>query len=293
MLDPKETFNVFTQLRRAFYNTTFVKKNPGVQRNGFVFVAYSFHNGRGTGRNDDSNYKLPKVLEALPVRVVAFHLCHDHTLKEKTFAMVKAGFDPSAQIRIRSHFGTLLSGRTVHSPQWKHHIHPLRFYCFVVGSHEEVMASLQGHGIEPGVIPIAEDGTLTDLEDYHRRLNLQRREERRSQPQRRVIHVPGEHDVLFGKGSPFQNHSGNKALRSLILAYQERYHKAEKGNKIKVAQEIVDTIEQSSGLFLRQEGSVWVVVENKVAKNKVSTAFRTLKMDQKRFRERRGSMKNA
>ncbi|CAJ1970007.1 unnamed protein product [Cylindrotheca closterium] len=244
-----------SMLRRAFYNSMVELQDPDFQKKGYVLVAYSFNNGRGIGGQADGNYKFPKLTESLPIRVSALHVCHDGTLKRENISMVKAGLNSQAQLRTRDHYGT----------------------------HEEVMSILQGHGIERGIIPIAEGGEITDLGAHRQRLLAQRSAERWAKPRRRIVHVPGEHDVLFGKGSPIQNHAGNRALRSLVLEYHERYFRAEKGQKIKIAQEIVDIIiTQNSGVFLREDDGVWVTVENSVARTKVSAAFRTLRMDQKR-----------
>jgi hypothetical protein len=76
-------------------------------------------------------------------------------------------------------------------------------------------------------------------------------------------------DVLFGKG--------NKKFRALIADCQKSYEKAKKGEKISLAQEIVDTVIESSGMFLKPDGDVWLPVENDAARTKVSVAFRTLR----------------
>jgi hypothetical protein len=151
----------------------------------------------------------------------------------------------------------------------------------VIGSHDECLASLRGHGIEPGVIPVAEGGTISDIDSYRQRLVRQRRQERLSQPRRTTIYVAMSCDVLFGKGIPIQNHVGNKKFRALIADCQKRYEKAKKGEKIILAQEIVDTVIESSGMFLKPDGGMWLSVDNDAAKTKVSGVFRTLRMDQR------------
>jgi hypothetical protein len=146
-----------------------------------------------------------------------------------------------------------------------------------IGSHDECLASLRGHGIGPDVIPVAEGGTISDIDSYRQRLVRQRRQERLSQPRRSMIYVPMSCDVLFGKGFPIQNHVGNKKFRGHIGDFQKRYEKAKKGEKIILAQEIVDTVIESSGMFLKLDGDVWLPVENDAARTKVSVSFRTLR----------------
>jgi hypothetical protein len=97
-----------------------------------------------------------------------------------------------------------------------------------------------------------------------------------------MIYVPMSCDVLFGKGFPIRNHVGNKKFRALIADCQKSYEKAKRGEKIILAQAIVDTLIESSGMFLKPDGDVWFRVENDVARTKVSDAFRTLRMDQRK-----------
>jgi hypothetical protein len=124
---------------------------------------------------------------------------------------------------------------------------------------------------------VAEGGTISDIDSYRQRLVRQRRQERLSQPRRSMIYVPMSCDVLFGKGFPIQNHVGNKKFRGHIGDFQKRYEKAKKGEKIILAQEIVDTVIESSGMFLKLDGDVWLPVENDAARTKVSVSFRTLR----------------
>jgi hypothetical protein len=132
---------------------------------------------------------------------------------------------------------------------------------------------------------VAEGGTISDIGSYRQRLVRQRRQERLSQPRRTMIYVPMSCDVLFGKGTPIQNHVGNTKFRGLVADCQKRYEKARKGVKIILAQEIVDTVIQSSGMFLKPDGDMWLSVDNDTARRKVSSAFRTLRMDQRKTGE--------
>jgi hypothetical protein len=124
---------------------------------------------------------------------------------------------------------------------------------------------------------VGEGGTILDIDSYRQRLVRQRRQERLSQPRRTMIYVPMSCDILFGKGTRIQNHVGNKKFRVLIADCQKRYEKAKRGEKILLAQAIVNTVIESSGMFLKPDGDVWLPVENDAARTKVSVAFRTLR----------------
>lgn len=148
----------------------------------------------------------------------------------------------------------------------------------IPGSHEEILSSLAGYGIEPGSLPIAEGCQITNLQAYHDRLVELRVIERLTQPTRRKINVPSKHDVLFGKGTPYQKHPGNVRLRNLVSEWYKEYEKAEKGGKGHIAQEIVNTVHQSGGFFLRPDGDSWVCVEDDVSRQKVSALFRSVRL---------------
>lgn len=154
----------------------------------------------------------------------------------------------------------------------------------VTGSYGECLASLQGYGIQQCFLPIEEGGKIT-TKLYVQWLEEQRRKERRTKPRRNRIFVPGLFDVLFGKGSPLQNHTGNVKLRGLIADCREKYDKAEKGQKSFVSRAVVETVKQSSGLFLKQDDGAWIVVGDSQAELKVATLFRSLR-DPKRSSRR-------
>ena len=157
-----------------------------------------------------------------------------------------------------------------------------RFFLIMLclaGTHDEVLASLAQYGIAPGTIPITNGFSVTNVEEYRQHLKKLRSAERLKHPRRHKISVPSEFDVLFGKGVPCQMHPGNVQLRGIVSERYKSYEKAAKGEKIKIAQEIVETIQEQSGLFLRPDGEdSWICVEDGIARKKVSNLFRTLRV---------------
>lgn len=133
-------------------------------------------------------------------------------------------------------------------------------------------------------------------------LKAHRAKERMVYPTRRRVGVPGPNDVLFGKGSRFQDHvgkaihhqlitplanrlltfllataSGNIKFRNFIAGCRKKYEKTQRGEKQVLTQEIVDAVKQSSGLFLKADGDGWIVVDDTAAAYKVGAVFRTLR----------------
>ena len=91
------------------------------------------------------------------------------------------------------------------------------------------------------------------------------------------IKSPGPFDVIFGKGSRYQEHEGNVRLRRLISDCRKKYEKTRRGEKFILVQEIVHTVKQSTGLFLKEDGGEWIVVDDEAAAKKVGAVFRTMR----------------
>ncbi|CAJ1945936.1 unnamed protein product [Cylindrotheca closterium] len=287
-----ESSSTKAMLRREFYRAMIACQDEQTQKHGCVTICYFLGHGQGPKYRFDHRWTLSKLSEILPVRVAAIHLCYDNRIWMPVHAFMKASLNLFTRIRLRTHYGP----------------------------HEDCLASLQGHGIPPGVLPVNAGGVLQNAEAYKTFLEQERKKERLSNPPRVRIMVPSPNDVLFGKGTPVQNHVGNKKLRRLVMDCQKSYEKAEKGTKILVAQEIVDIVLESSGRFLRPAdngmpsafseassddntngnnnnnnnnnsianngvtgyGCSWINVDNESARTKVSAAFRTLRWKAKK-----------
>eukprot|EP00980_Cylindrotheca_fusiformis_P009273 scaffold2026_cov78-Cylindrotheca_fusiformis.AAC.8 len=245
------------KLRREFYNGMTILRDQEAQKRGCALIRCCF-SPCGGAKKHDFGWTFPKLGPSLPIRIVAVHLCYSdddncRNAWEQENATINMSLDPPSRVRVRTHYG----------------------------SPKECLASLQRYGIEPESISLEGGG-----EKFRRELVAQRIQERLNCPRRTTIHVPSQYDVLFGKGSPVQNHSGNRKFRELVSRHEEEYEKAKKGEKIGLAQKVVDAVYASSGMFLKPEGNIWLSVDNNVAREKVSTAFRTQRIAEKRSGQR-------
>jgi hypothetical protein len=77
------------------------------QTKGCVSVVYSFGKKEG-GRAFDSEgiRKLAGLTKAIPLRMVAFHVCHDSLLLSAGISILKMSVSWFTKLRIRSHYGT-------------------------------------------------------------------------------------------------------------------------------------------------------------------------------------------
>eukprot|EP00526_Cylindrotheca_closterium_P010694 CAMPEP_0113608756 /NCGR_PEP_ID=MMETSP0017_2-20120614/4101_1 /TAXON_ID=2856 /ORGANISM="Cylindrotheca closterium" /LENGTH=395 /DNA_ID=CAMNT_0000517475 /DNA_START=10 /DNA_END=1197 /DNA_ORIENTATION=- /assembly_acc=CAM_ASM_000147 len=249
-----ESYNVTSLLRREFYrNMHLLRTSEHAQKHGLVSLLYMLSRESSAPFPYDQAWELPKLTNALPTRMAAFHMVHNNKWLAPLLAFIKSSFSLVTRIRIRTHYG----------------------------SHAECMGSMQGHGVPPEILPLEEGGILTNKDAYREYLREMRKEERMKFPRRQHIFVPCSYDVLFGKGSSVQTFEGNKRMRRIVADRQKSYEKAEKGKKVDVAQEVVDMVLESSGMFLKQAddgGEYWLSVDNESARTKVSAAFRTLRI---------------
>jgi hypothetical protein len=73
------------------------------------------------------------------------------------------------------------------------------------------------------------------------------------------------------------HHQGNKVYRDIVTQQQAHYRSCDKNEKTKVAQNIVDHVQQTIGgrfLELDKDANRWYLVPNVVARRKVGQALR-------------------
>lgn len=128
-------------------------------------------------------------------------------------------------------------------------------------------------GIPDQVLPLTAEGEPKTK--YHRQWLKSRRHQEDSSSSDTIIVVPCRFDILSGRGKPIQEHFGNLRFHALLDYYQQAYERSKKFDKMEIAQRILQTVHDYSGRFLKQEGAGWSVVDDLVAREKVSHAFRT------------------
>lgn len=103
------------------------------------------------------------------------------------------------------------------------------------------------------------------------------------------VDVYTDFDVLFGRGGRSNHHPGNKIYRDMVTDLQPHYRNCDKNEKTKVAQRIVDCINnEHNGRFLELEKGTnrWYIVPNIVARRKVGQALRENNTEEARAAKR-------
>ncbi len=180
----------------------------------------------------------------LPLKFAGVHYCFDDDNMKALFYLAMYAAEKAARIRVRFHQGADM----------------------------EIIYNLMTFGIPNRAIPIAFNGSLRldAHRDYVRKMKMA---DEVNDGIDRII-LPLKYDVLLGRGKPLQKYSGNLNYHYIVESYHERYEAAEKGEKSKLAMEIVQKIYAQGGRFLKQDAAGWIAISDEAARSKVSHTFR-------------------
>jgi len=129
-------------------------------------------------------------------------------------------------------------------------------------------------------IPVATEGTYA-------------KKKRKRAPRKKIIPVNKiykeykEDDVLMGRGGKSNHHKGNIRYRDEIERLQEQYKKTDdKDEKTSISEQLVTYVKSYGGNFLEKDENGWYVIDDVVARRKVSQALREDKDPEKRKAKR-------
>jgi len=220
------------------------------QRKGLVMVSYAIDN---TVQGRSVALQISSVLSALPMRVVGVHVCVNDPTVQALAKVLSLVFESRFRLRIRIHSGTDL----------------------------ECQYSMMTFGLPIKQMPVSLSGEVDKIAHstwiQERTLKAEREDHMILEQPDFIdgdVGMPGPFDVLFGRGKFVQEHSGNQIFRQMIEEYRGRYDTAMKVEKTHIAKEIVQTIYDSGGRFLKQSDDSWIAVSVHVARDKVSHSFR-------------------
>ncbi|VEU37031.1 unnamed protein product [Pseudo-nitzschia multistriata] len=121
------------------------------------------------------------------------------------------------------------------------------------------------------------------------------RKKRKRKPRKKIIPEtktyvePSDKDVLMGRGGKSNHHPGNSRYRGEVEKFQERYKNADdKDEKTNISEELVRAIQSGGGNFLEKDDTgAWYIIDDVVARRKVSQALREDKDPEKRRAKRK------
>ena len=126
------------------------------------------------------------------------------------------------------------------------------------------------------MLPTTDDGEFP-LENHQKwiaqRLQLEAIDNNTTNHQEPSI-LPGPMDVVMGRDWDAQIHPGTMRLREIIASHWDAYNNAKKLEKTTITREIVQEVKAAGNRFLKSDGAGYVVVDDSVAREKVSSSFR-------------------
>jgi len=225
--------------------------NENAQKRGIVGIAHMV--GLPEGRFGNAvALRSMQLLEALPYRYAALHMCYDNPRLKAALGAVQLVASAQTRVRFRTHFGT----------------------------HMECQYELMAFGLNQSVFPIDTVGNLRkdryrEIVDMRRTLEAEIEEQRRNSS---AIEYPTSKDVLSGRGKAFSNFAGNVVMTAFVDQCKSNFLEADSsGKKNAISASIVKTIKEKGGRFLKKckdpmDG--WVEISDGLAKEKVNYTFR-------------------
>jgi hypothetical protein len=123
--------------------------------------------------------------------------------------------------------------------------------------------------------------------------NVTKKKKRNRAPRKKIIPKnkkylePTEKDVLMGRGGKSNHHPGNMRYRAEIDRLQEDYKETDdKDEKTNISETLVLHVQSYGGNFLEKDDDGWYVIDDVVARRKVSQALREDKDPEKRRAKR-------
>ncbi|KAL3912165.1 MAG: hypothetical protein SGILL_006992 [Bacillariaceae sp.] len=233
-------------LRAYFYMIMVATQDVETQRKGLILMGCNVGPQRRVDRRLPWN--VHKVRQALPLRTMGIHYCYDDIRMMPMMTIGMLVSSASSRVRFRAHYGKL----------------------------QDINYKLTTFGIPDQCLPVTAEGE-PKIKGHRAWVKARKKQEDQEDivMNAKMVVVPGRVDVLLGRGKPIQEHFGNLRYHVLLDHYQQAYESAKKFEKMQVAQKVVDLVHEYSGRFLKQEGAGWIEVEELVAREKVSHAFRT------------------
>mmetsp|Transcript_9341 Transcript_9341/g.23245 ORF Transcript_9341/g.23245 Transcript_9341/m.23245 type:complete len:592 (+) Transcript_9341:191-1966(+) len=229
--------------------------NPSVNSMGVVGVYFAHEIGNvfeklSANKRTDFANGTGFMQNALPYKLASVHFCFDN----------------------KNHFGSAIQ-KYIMMALGRYARVRLRSHC---GSRIECEYALKSFGIDIDTYKTNPLASVHEWLQHCKSLD----ESHRKELETKIL--PRPNDVLLGRGRPFQLYSGNLALTTKIDENKPRYATAKKMYKKTITIEIVESIHNGGGRFLKKVSNDescnmdWEEVDFETARLKVSHSFRTM-----------------
>eukprot|EP00339_Tiarina_fusa_P009765 CAMPEP_0117014084 /NCGR_PEP_ID=MMETSP0472-20121206/11499_1 /TAXON_ID=693140 ORGANISM="Tiarina fusus, Strain LIS" /NCGR_SAMPLE_ID=MMETSP0472 /ASSEMBLY_ACC=CAM_ASM_000603 /LENGTH=456 /DNA_ID=CAMNT_0004717569 /DNA_START=74 /DNA_END=1444 /DNA_ORIENTATION=- len=194
------------------------------------------------------------IMDGLPCRITTFQICYNDPRVRYLVTNIGKVFGNQVRLRARAHFGSDL--------EMQYSLMTFGIVCHYL------FRSAEGDGKRE----------LFHQQHIQRRREIEREMEQNSRMEEEasgIILHPQPHDVLVGRGRPYQEYTGNQRLSRLVEAQSYRYRNTEdRFEKSCIILESVKMVQNSNGRFLQKTSGGWKLATDKVAREKTCSAFR-------------------
>jgi len=271
--DPKfANLPLLSKLRVFYYVTMVSMEKEEDHKKGVVILVFNMYREN----NRTETWKNCTLLWNLPVRVTAFHICHDGDPKVRILVSLGImAMGPFSRMHLRVHEGTLMECI-------------YKLLTFGISSRQLPIKESDGVNTDQMIVWVKQRQTIESSRDQQKPKSKKARRPKRSSPDScssEFAVMPGEFDVLLGRGKSSQNHPGNIRFRQLVESKRDEYERAKVLEKTLIAERVVQTIRDLPGRFLRQDGDLWEEVDYETARDKVAHVFRDKRRKHKRLQQ--------
>lgn len=123
------------------------------------------------------------------------------------------------------------------------------------------------------MFPVTDNGEF-QLDDHHTWVAQRQKLECPHNTNDEGAIVPGPHDIIMGRHWEAQLHEGNIRFRDIVAKHWEAYDAAMKHQKKHIAETVVQDVKAAGSRFLKSDGAGYLLVDDIVAREKTSSAFR-------------------
>lgn len=251
-------------------------------------------------------YWWKNFVEAVPVRICAFHICtrNGGQFFKIVLSMIGAVLTKE-RIRMKIHsgksdivckitFGSYYKMKTLIVCGMCCH-----YYINFVGDKTEISYQLLGYGIPVDLMPLTDSGNVKTKNLAHWLKVRKVVEDNRSMHGNGVlgrfflnnIECPSLNDVIFRSGKNHMSHPGNVMFQGIIESKHAEHCAAHQDDKAVITWWVVEQVESKGGRFLEwNDDGMWSqIMDRGQIRSKVSSCFRTYRRKLNAFRNNQQS----
>ena len=137
-------------------------------------------------------------------------------------------------------------------------------------------------GIPSEAFPLSENGEIKPPKNLELMKKRELKTESQMGPKENVEQLgvlPGEKDILLGRGRNFRHHPGNVRFHRIIEMHEAQYENSSRYRKQLLSDAVLNLVKQDGARFLKKKsGCGWLEVSDEISRERVCHAFRNRRL---------------